>query len=1154
MFGPSSSFIGFGVSAMELSLSDGDSGIVLEKDDNYCLLLVPKQFKETPMPATRSLVFAMLVLVILAIAFPPTIATGQTFRGSINGTITDPSGAAIPGAKVTGTDVGTGVLRETVSSGAGEFSFNDLPQSTYTVKVEATGFQSTVVTGVQVEAGKIYTLPVKLTVAQQATTVEVAADALSLDTTTVTQTTVLDGKSLQDVPLNGRDFTQLLGSSVSFSGYNNSGSVNGTRSNQINYTINGTDNNDLYLNVDAVNQGGISGIAGVVYPIDALDEYSLQTTSNSESGRSPGGNLNVTTKSGTNQIHGDAYYYNRNEALAVASPFAPTGGPSLPLRNQNYGASVGGPIWHDHTFLFLLYEEQKFLIGESNTVTEPSPAYQALALAELAKYGVTPSQVSQNILSTLWDPTAIAGLAATPGNYSTGAPQAGYSHNVVAHLDHNFSDKSHLSAIWYFGQGYADAPDCVFVCGYLPEYFQTVPTHIQNYNTVWNYSVRPNLSNQLAAGVNYFMQDFADLNHSQNPLTLAGLNTGATLSGAPQITINGFDSIGITPTSGRNDIGGQVADTLSWTVGKHQFRFGAEYRREYIDLYYNWGGRGDFNFGTGPSPQGPWANDTSVTDSNILNLADFLAGYTYTSGITLGTQERFIYTHTGSVFAEDSWQLTPKLNVNLGVRYDYQQPYFTNSPNLSVFDPNSSTGLVVAGGGSGTPDYIYNSNKVDLSPRIGLSYQALPGTVVRANFGMYYDQPAGQAFFGNIGIPNQGAGGANNNPVGSEPNESIVNSASVDASGSPIPVWSYNQPTPIFSAAQGQPTGSNVVSIYSVSRDFKTPYAELFGLNIEQTVGKAWLLNIGYTGSASRHNLVLQDINQNALGGDQNPATVTVNGNTFSYQQSTRPYFSRFPNLGIINQINSAASSSYNALQVTLRSNSWHGLSSQFAYAWSHNLDDSSVFNTIPQNSLNLAGDWGNANNDIRNHFSAFLGYEIPAFASGPKVLTHGWEVNSILKFQNGQPVNVLTGQDNSGTAEGEDRASITGPALTGNESVQQTSNGIVAQYLDQNSFAVPTPGTYGNLGRNQVIGPGFGDVDLSLIKNTSIYKERVRAQFRVEMFNVFNRVNLAQPLNNMGYGGLFGASTSTIGVSYGAPGIGSGEPYNTQLALKILF
>jgi outer membrane receptor protein involved in Fe transport len=1097
-----------------------------------------------------------LVPLLLLLSVP---SVAQTFRGSINGTITDPSGAVIPGAKVTATDVATAIARDTVASGAGEFEFADLPLDSYTIKVSAVGFQTTEVTGVQVLAGKIYTLPVKLSVSQQATTVEVSADALSLDTTTTTQTTTLDSVALQDVPLNGRDFTQLLGSSVAFSGYNNSGSVNGTRSDQINYTIDGTDNNDLYLQVDAVNQGGISGIAGVVYPVEALEEYSLQTTGNSESGRSPGGNLNVSTKSGTNQFHGSAYYYNRNEALAVLSPFVTPGSPEQPLRNQNYGGSLGGPIWKDHTFFFLTYEEQKFVIGEPNTVTEPSPAYQKLALAVLAnankQYGsytpVAPSQVSQNILSTLWNPTEIANLPGTPGNYSSSAPQAGYSHNIVAKLDHNFSERSHLSGRWYFGQGYADAPSCIFVCSYLPEYFQTVPSHIQNFNLVWNYSLRPNLSNQLAAGVSYFMQDFADLVHSQNPLTLAGLNTGASLSGAPQVAINGFDSIGVTPTSGRNDISGQIADTISWTVGKHQMRYGAEFRRAYIDLYYNWGARGAFNFN---GEVGPWSQSAAANvnnkaiqglDPNVVTLADFLAGFAYTSNITLGTQERFIYTHTGTVFAEDSWQVTPKLNINAGLRYDYQQPFFTNDPNLSIFDP-SNGGLVVAGGNS-KQNYIYNSNKLDLSPRLGISYQALPGTVVRANYGIYFDQPAGQAFFGNIGIPNGGSGGANNNPVGSQPNESIVLNQP-----NPVPAWTFNQTTPIFTPAEGQPSGSNIVSVYSVSRDFKTPYAELFGLNVEQSLSKAWLLNVGYVGSASRHNLVLQDVNQNALGADQNTSMVTgPNGDLFPYQQSTRPYFKQFPNLSIINQVNSAASSSYNALQVTLRSSTWHGLTSQFAYAWSHNLDDSSVFNTIPQNSLNLKGDWGNANNDIRNHFASYLNYAIPTLAHGPKALTSGWEVNSILKFQNGQPVNVLTGADNSGTAEGEDRANITGPALTGNESVQSHA---YAQYLKPSSFAVPTNGTYGNLARNQVIGPGFGDVDMSLLKNIPLYKERVRAQFRVEMFNVFNRINLAQPLNNLGYGSAFGWSTSTIGVSYGAPGIGSGEPYNTQLALKIIF
>jgi hypothetical protein len=1086
-----------------------------------------------------------LAFLALMLLFSP-LLLAQTFRGSINGTVTDSSGAVVAGATITATDVSTSAVRETISSGAGEFLFSDLPQSTYTIKVQATGFQTTDVTGVQVLAGKIYTLPVKLGVAQQASTVEVSADSISLDTTSQVQIATLDGEALQDVPLNGRDFTQLQGTSVGFAGYGNNGSVDGTRNNQLNYTIDGTDNNDLYLNVVAVNQGSISGIAGVVYPIEALDEVSLQTTGSSESGRSPGGNLNISTKSGSNQFHGDLFYYNRNEALAVASPFMVPGSPALPLRNQNFGGILGGPVWHDRTFFFLTYEEQKYLIGLSNSATEPSPAYQKLALAELTKYGVAPSVVSQNILNTLWEPSVIANLPASALNYSGSVPTSGYSHNVVVHLDHNFSEKDHLSAIWYWGQGYADG----YAGSLLSNYFQVVPSHNENFNVTWNYNLRPNLTNQVSAGANFFVQGFADQVHTQNLLSVAELNTGAGITGSPDIQINGFDQIGVTPTSGRNDIMAQISDILTWNVGKHEIRFGVDYRRAYIDLYYNFGGRGTFGFGSG-GVLGPWKNDATVTDSNVQNLADFMAGYAFHPSITLGTQERFIYTHTGTAFAQDTWQFTPKLSLNLGLRYDYEQPFYTNPLNSSIFDPNKG-GLQVAGSGSGAPQYIYNSNKLNLSPRLGLSYQLSNSTVVRANYGIYFDQPAGQAFYGNLGVSNGGANGVNNNPAGSEPNYSIVLGAYNTTTG---PVWTPNQATPIFTPALGEPTGSNVVSVYSVDRNFKTPYTELYGANIEQSLGKSWQLDIGYVASASKHNLSLEDINRSGIVPghqlDQSAATVTVNGNTFSAQQASRPFFSKFPNIGIVNQLNSNSGSNFNALQVTLKSSAWHGVVSQFSYAWSHNIDNASGFYTAPQNSFNLNGDKGNANNDIRNHFSSYLNYAIPTPKFGPAVLTKGWELNSVLKFQDGQPINIVSGADNSGTTEYQDRADITGPAINRDRSVQSHS---FAQYLNQSSFAVPALGTYGNLHRNAIYGPGFEDVDLSLLKNFPIYKERVRAQFRVEMFNVLKHTNLAQPLTNLGYGSFFGVSTSTIGVSYGSPGIGSGEPFNTQLALKIIF
>src|SRR6202034_407487 len=228
---------------------------------------------------------------------------------------------------VVATDIPTNIAHNTVATTSGEFSFQDLPLGTYTVAVTASGFQKTTVSNVVVSAGSVFTVPVQLAVGQQATAVEVAAAAVAVDTTTSTQSDTLPGTSVQDLPLNGRDFTQMIAVSPGYGGYSvgGYGSLNGTRPNQMNWQIDGTDNNDFWHNIPAVNQGGVSGIAGTVMPIDPVDEFSAQTQSSAETGRSAGGTVNLTLKSGTNQFHGSGYYYDRNEFFAAASPFfAPT--------------------------------------------------------------------------------------------------------------------------------------------------------------------------------------------------------------------------------------------------------------------------------------------------------------------------------------------------------------------------------------------------------------------------------------------------------------------------------------------------------------------------------------------------------------------------------------------------------------------------------------------------------------------------------------------------------------------------------------------------------------------------------------------------------------------------------------------------------------
>src|SRR5579862_7736190 len=270
----------------------------------------------------RHLIGSVVLLLFVTIA-----GNSQTFRGSINGTVTDQTGAALGGAAVKATDTGTGIVLNTLTTADGVFSFQDLPPGSYQVSVAASGFSPLTVDRIPVTAGGIYTLPITLKVGQQATAVEVSAAAITVDTTTATQSDTIPDLAIQSIPMNGRDFSQLIAVTPGYAGYSvgGFGSLNGTRANQMNWQIDGTDNNDFWHNIPAVNQGGVSGIAGVVMPLDAIDEFSAQTQSNAESGRNAGGTINLTIKSGTNQLHGSAYYYNRNEAFGAASPFTPVG-------------------------------------------------------------------------------------------------------------------------------------------------------------------------------------------------------------------------------------------------------------------------------------------------------------------------------------------------------------------------------------------------------------------------------------------------------------------------------------------------------------------------------------------------------------------------------------------------------------------------------------------------------------------------------------------------------------------------------------------------------------------------------------------------------------------------------------------------------------
>jgi hypothetical protein len=1079
------------------------------------------------------------LLFVLSVGLP---AMAQTYRGAINGTVTDPSGAVVPGAQVKATNKATGIEHATLSTSDGQFAFQDLPVGTYTVVVSAQGFPTFTVDDVLVAQGAIYTLPVTLKISQQATTVEVSAAALALDTTSETQTTLVAGGDLQNLPLNGRDFTQLIAVTPGFAGYSAGGfgSLNGTRANQINWQIDGVDNNDLWHNIPAVNQGGVSGIAGIVLPIDAVDQFSVQTQAAPESGRNPGGTVDLALKSGGNDFHGSVYDYARNEAFAAASPFVTTKGEN---RNQQYGFSFGGPFIKDRLFFFTTFEKQRFTIGLPGLATEPSAAYQTEALAELAKYGVAENPVSANLLANLWPGYALTGPAA-PNNYSSPDPEYGYSYNGLAKLDFKINDKNNVSFHYFVGQGNQVAPvggtALSEAASELKPYYEVAPIHVSNYAAAWNSTVSSHISNQLLAGVNYFRQIFSDFDTSFN-LASYGLNlyNGFDIPGAPNIQITGFDGVGQTPPEGREDITGHLTDVVSYTTGKHQFRFGGEFRRAQLEEFYHRHALGSFVF---DGSQGPWASDTTVS-SNVLALADFLAGDVSRASIAVGNPTRLVFVKTFALYAQDAWQLNQKLTVNYGLRWDYEGPLGDNQKDLSVFDP-SAGGLVFQGAGLSS---VYPKDYHNFSPRVGFAYKVgqKGDLVVRGGFGIYFDTPNLNPFLDNRpanGAPN----GLEGNPAGPSPVQTIPLNDFTIASG--VPIFSPSA-TP---CASGNGCGQ-IYNIFSVSQNFRTPYNYNYNLQLEKTLGRALLLQLGYVGSAGHRLLTTEDINQTAISPTlaSNLLNATTPAATAAAQaalQATRPYYAQFPDFGIINQIETNGSSNYNSLQAILKVREWHRFTSQFTYTWGHALDDMTAYRgTLPQDSTDLKGDYGNSDFDTRQNFTGLLNYDLPN-ASRWKPLLNGWALSSLVSLHTGQPFTVFSSTDTTGTGEGEQRADQIAPAFAG---VSHAFSASGVTWFNAAAFVNPAPGTLGTSPRNGYYGPGYASTDFSVVKNTRI-TERINTQFRIEMFNLFNRINLAPPSGTVGSG--LGITADTIGDYNGAPGIGPGEAFNIQLALKIIF
>ena len=1034
----------------------------------------------------------------------------QTFNGNLAGTVSDASGAALPGANLQLTSPSTGLTLTATSSAEGNYLFVDLPVGLYTVTVSAAGFQTKKVDNVEIAISKTTNLTLQLGVAQQASTVEVSAAAVSVDTTSSSLTSVVNNAQVLDMPMNGRDFRQMFKMVPGASPASSAPSINGMRTNGINYQIDGADNNDGFQNASAVNQGGVAGIAGTLLPIDAIDQFAVETDGGPEQGRNGGAQINVVLKSGTNDFHGSAFYFNRNEALAAKSPFLASSQPKQVIRNNQFGFSAGGPIIKGKTFFFIAGEGQLAIADNSITTTEPSTAWVNQAQALLSKDNVPVNPVSLKLLTIF--PSFIQNLPGTVNNYVSTGQNNYNSYNGVLKIDHRFNEKHSMFVRYYVGTGTQTAD----IGSHLADFFQIAPSHMHNIAVAETAVLSPNLVNVITLGVNYFYQSFNDANTGFNPLAL-GLNTGITspvLEGSPSIKVTGFDYVGATSPEARTDTTGHLTDTLSYNLGRHAFIFGGEFRRAVEDVGYDINERGTFTF---DGTRGPWSSDPTAK-GDLANLADFLAGMPSNSNgatIVQGPLQRLYYQNSFDLWAGDTFRLNPHLTLSYGARYTYQGVLHDSKNSITNFIPGQ--GFVTPGVGGAGPLYPQDWN--NLAPRVGFAYTPFADgkTVIRGGYGVFYDVPAVNFFAANTSFKNGGSAGVNANPAGANPVYSLSAKNVIFSPG--VPIFGSSTPTPPF-------------GVFAVNQNFRTPYVQNFNLNIQRQLSNATLLQVGYVGSLGRKLPIMLDINQ----------PIVTNG------VAVRPFATLYPTLGAIDTAESIANSEFNSLQVQLRQRLWRGLSANFNYTYGHSLDDASaVRNTLPTNSYNLENDHGSSTFDIRHAVTSFVTYDVPQMGKFAPRLTKGWQLNSLFTFATGQPINIVAGTNASLTGENLDRINLVGNPFTG--IVPATAP--IVQYLNKAAFATPAPGTFGDLGRDVLYGPGIGTVDFSIFKKTPI-TERITTELRVEIFNLFNRTNYANPSGTFS-SSSFGQLTSTLNNG-SAPGLGFAEPRNTQVALKIIW
>ena len=1062
----------------------------------------------------------LLVTAVLMFAAADRLVGQATTLGQIVGTVIDPSGAAIPNARVQASNTQTGVSRITATGESGNFSILSLIPGIYTVEVTAPNFQKQVQENLRLEVAGALNLTFTLTVGQVTETVTVQAQAELLKSTEGVISTTIDNAKVVELPLNGRNFNNLVRLTPGATrGANGGGptlnaqtwAVTGSRSDNAYYTLDGTFNNGSFFKT-----------AAIAPSIDAISEFKIQTNMSARYGAAAGANINVSIKSGTNEYHGSAYEFLRNSKMDSRAYFAAR---RPDFKFNQFGFTLGGPIQipklydgRNRTFFFFNYEGFQQRQEVTQNITIPNNAWRSGDLSRNLD-GVTPlpqiydpyterqtgtdaqgrptytrdpfvnNQIPANRFPAyvkaymdLWFPATLQPInRLNSQNFINATKRAREDNQTHTRIDHKFSDSNH-----FFGRvSWSDI-------------FDRNPQNLPNaFQATYNKYLGATFSDTHLFGPTTIMDirlGYLRANLGQGPIHRfidvyrnAGLQNVPTEFRDFDFPVN-FNITGLTGPGNGNLINGpdftyQGSFSMTKVVDKHSIMFGYDYtklRTIHDSVFLNF----DFNRVPTADPQ-----DLAGTGHPF---ASFLLGLPSGGGRISGEADLDIDQQLHHLWIQDDIKLTDKLTVNLGLRYEYNAWPHHRRGRMGGFDMDRGSFYWTAknpitGQEANAPPTISDPERLNFAPRFGFAYRIFPRTVIRSAYGIFYNSNFGWEW----------STGRGNWPFSISDNVTGVNIPGVRPSRA-------DQQFASFDPSLVRPTAQ-----HTISRDLAMPYMQNWNFGIEHQITQSMVVELNYQGAKGTHLSSFLSTNDPPPGpGDPN---------------LRRPH----PIAGALSELKMIGTSKYNGLTAKVEQRLWNGLSFLASYAFQKNIDLNSQFGgTSPQDNSNIRASMGPSDFDQTHVFNSGYTWTIPTggLQGALKHVIGGWQTVGLITLESGRPFNLTLPQDvaNVGARGNFQRPNLVGDPFPDGWTKTYGPGGL---YFDTRAFAAPAPYTFGNLGRNALRGPGFKNFDLGLFKNFFI-TERFRLQYRAEAFNAFNHTNFSNP-GNFGTPN-FGRSTGT--------------------------